>query len=355
MSMTLQEIVGSGIAGPMLLACTRLFRRSGARTKFTGERNRLAVRVSEIRDEAEGIRSFRLEPEAGRTLPRASAGSHVSVWLGDELVRHYSICNPADAPDHYVIAVKLEDPSRGGSEAMHALAPGDRLEISEPRNNFELVEGAPKYLLFAGGIGITPILAMVREIERRGADYHLHYFTRSPGHTAFHSDLSAPELAARVSFHHGVEPGELRTLLLDLVRPAQEGLHLYMCGPRPFMDAVQDRAMLCVPLHAIHREYFSADPAASTAPREEFEVELARSGKTLLVPADTSLLDVLRRNGIAVESSCEDGVCGTCLTQVLDGEPDHRDSFLSEAERRSSDKMLVCVSRSKTSKLVLEL
>jgi vanillate O-demethylase ferredoxin subunit len=277
------------------------------------------------------------------------------VWLSDDLVRHYSICNPADAPDHYRIAVKLEDASRGGSEAMHALALGDRLEISEPRNNFGLVEGARKYLLFAGGIGITPILAMVRELERRGADYHLHYFARSPGQTAFHADLSAPAFAAKVSFHHGVEPEELRPLLLDLVRPGQDGVHLYLCGPRPFMDAVQDRAMLCVPLHAIHREYFCANPVAAAAPREEFEVELARSGKKLLVPADTSLLDVLSCNGIAIDYSCQEGVCGTCLTHVLDGEPDHRDSFLSESERRSGDKMLVCVSRSKTSKLVLEL
>ena len=238
---------------------------------------------------------------------------------------------------------------------MHALVLGDRLEIGEPRNNFELVEGARKYLLFAGGIGITPILAMVRELERRGADYHLHYFTRSPGHTAFHADLSAPPFGAKVSFHHGVEPGDLRPFLLDLVKPGQDNVHLYLCGPRSFMDAVQDRAMLCVPLHAIHREYFSADPMASAAPREEFEVELARSGKTLLVPADTSLLDVLKRNGIAIEHSCQEGVCGTCLTHVRGGEPDHRDSFLSQSERRSGDKMLVCVSRSKTSKLVLEL
>jgi vanillate O-demethylase ferredoxin subunit len=121
------------------------------------------------------------------------------------------------------------------------------------------------------------------------------------------------------------------------------------------MDAVQDRAMLCVQLHAIHREYFSADPLAAAAPREEFEVELARSGKRLRVPADMSLLDVLNRNGIAIESSCEEGVCGTCLTHVLDGEPDHRDSFLSESERASCDKMLVCVSRAKSPKLLLEL
>jgi vanillate O-demethylase ferredoxin subunit len=331
------------------------FRRFRKRSQAVDRLARLAVRITQIRDEAEGIKSFRLEPEAGCTLPKANAGSHVSVWLSDELVRHYSICNPADAPDHYLIAVKLEDPSRGGSEAMHAFALGDRVEISEPRNNFQLVEGARKYLLFAGGIGITPILAMVRELECRGADYHLHYFTRSPGHTAFHGALSAPAFAPKVSFHHGVEPEELRPLLLDLVRPAQDGVHLYLCGPRPFMDAVQDRAMLCVPLHAIHREYFSADPVTSAAPRGEFEVELARSGRKLLVPADTSLLDVLKCNGIAIEYSCEEGVCGTCLTHVRGGEPDHRDSFLSEAERQTGDKMLVCVSRSKTPKLVLEL
>jgi len=352
--MTLQQIAAVVIAGLVLFACTRLFRRSGAHSQVAGGQNRLSVRVTEIRNEAEGIKSLRLEPEGGCTLPKASAGSHVRVWLGDELVRHYSICNPADAPDHYRIAVKLEEASRGGSEAMHALGLGDRLEIGEPRNNFELVE-ARKYLLFAGGIGITPILAMVRELERRGADYHLHYFTRSRGHTAFHADLSAPAFAGKVSFHHGVEPGELRPLLLDLVRPAQEALHLYLCGPRPFMDAVQDRAMLCVPFDAIHREYFSADPMAWAAPREEFEVELARTGKKLLVPADTSLLEVLKCNGIAIDYSCEEGVCGTCLTHVLGGEPDHRDSFLSQSERESGDKMLVCVSRSKTSKLVLEL
>ena len=332
-----------------------LFRRFRKRSQAVDRLPRLSVRIAEIRDEAEGIKSFRLEPEAGSKLPKASAGSHVSVWLGDELVRHYSICNPADAPDHYLIAVKLEEASRGGSEALHKLAPGDRLEISEPRNNFELAEGVRKYLLFAGGIGITPILAMVRELECRGADYHLHYFARSPGHAAFLAELSAPAFAAKVSFHHGLEAEELRPLLLDLVRPGRDSLHLYLCGPRPFMDAVQDRAMLCVPLHAIHREHFNADPMASTAPCEEFEVELARSGKTLLVPADASLLDVLKCNGITIEYSCQEGVCGTCLTHVLGGEPDHRDSFLSASERRSGDKMLVCVSRSKTPKLLLEL
>ena len=332
-----------------------LFRKFRKRPEVVDQPAKLSVRVMEIRNEADVIKSFRLEAEAGHRLPAAPPGSHVSVRLGGDLIRHYSICNPADVPDHYLIAVKLEDSSRGGSEAMHSLHAGDLLEISEPRNNFELVEGARRYLLFAGGIGITPIFAMVRELERRGAGYHLHYFARSEAHAAFRSDLSAPAFAEKVSFHHGVEPEELRRLLLDLVRPAEGGVHLYLCCPRPFMDAVQERAMLCVPLHAIHREYFSADPRASAAPRGEFEVELARSGKTFLVPEDTSLLDVLNSNGIAVDYSCQEGICGTCLTRVSGGEPDHRDSFLSDSERRSGDRMLVCVSRSKTPKLVLEL
>ncbi len=332
-----------------------LFRRFRKRSQVVDRPARLRVRVTKIRNEAEGIKSFRLEAEPGWTLPKASPGSHVSVWLGDDLVRHYSICNPADAPDHYLIAVKLEDQSRGGSQAMHALREGDRLEISEPRNNFMLVEDARRYLLFAAGIGITPILAMVRELERRGADYHLHYFARSAGHAAFHSDLSAPAFAKKVSFHHAVQPAELRPLLLDLLRAGEEGAHLYQCGPSAFMDAVQDRAMLCMPLHAIHREHFSADPTASAVPVGEFEVELARSGKTFPVPADISLLDVLTSNGIAIEYSCQEGICGTCLTRVSGGEPDHRDSYLSETERRSGDRMLVCVSRSKTPRLILEL
>lgn len=353
--MIIEQIVALASAGFMTFACTSFLRRIRARPQGAGGQKRLEVRVTEIRDEAQGIKSFRLEPEAGGTLPKASAGSHIGVWLGDELVRHYSVCNPADEPDHYLIAVKREDASRGGSQAMHALGIGEPLEISEPRNNFELVEGARKYLLFAGGIGITPILAMVRELERRGADYHLHYFARSLSQTAFHADLSGPRFAAKVSFHHGIEPEALRLLLVDLVRPAQDDVHLYLCGPRPFMDAVEERAMLCVSPNAIHREYFSADPMASAAPRGEFEVELARSGKTLLVPADVSLLDVLNGNGIAVEYSCQEGVCGTCLTHVLDGEPDHRDSFLSDAERQSGDRMLVCVSRSKSRKLLLDL
>lgn len=332
-----------------------LFRRFRKRSQANDGPPKLSVRITEIRDEAEGIKSFRLEPEPGRRLSEATPGSHISVWLGDDLVRHYSICNLADTPDHYRIAVKLEGASRGGSKRMHALRVGDLLEISEPRNNFELIEGASRYLLFAGGIGITPILAMVHELERCRANFHLHYFTRSHRHTAFHADLSAPPFAAKVSFHQGVEPEELRPLMRNLLGPVEEGARLYVCGPRPFMDAVEEAARLSLASNAIHREYFSADPIASAVPREEFEVELARSGKNFLVPADTSLLEVLNGNGLDIEYSCQEGICGTCLTRVLGGEPDHRDSFLSESERQSGDRMLVCVSRSKTPKLVLEL
>lgn len=314
----------------------------------------MRVRVTEIRDEAFGIKSFRLEAASSPVLPQASPGSHINVHLESGLIRQYSVCNFAEAPDHYRIAVKLEDMSRGGSEAMHALRVGDVVEINAPRNNFELIDGASKYLLFAGGIGITPLLAMVRALEGRGARYHLHYFTRSPEHAAFHTELSASKFAQKVSFHHGIEPDELRRLLVKLVGPGADGVHLYMCGPRPFMDAVA-RAAADWPSGAIHREYFGTDPNALAGPREEFEVKLARSGMSFVVPASASLLEILNRNGIEVASSCEEGVCGTCLTRVLDGDPDHRDSYLTGSERNEGDRILVCVSRARTAKLVLDL
>jgi vanillate O-demethylase ferredoxin subunit len=350
--MSIQAILFCGLAAAVVIfACVRFFGRSAGGGRPAG----LQVRVAEICDEAEGIKSFRLEPQSGNVLPETTPGSHISVWPEGGLVRHYSVCNAAGAPDHYRIAVKLEECSRGGSEAMHALEVGDLLKIGSPRNNFELIEGACHYLLFAGGIGITPVLPMVRELERRGADYRLHYFTRSLRHTAFHAELSAAHFAGKVSFHHDVQPEELKSLLPELIRSAEEDVHLYMCGPRPFMDAVEKAARLALSSDAIHREYFAADPAAAEGPREAFEVELARSGKTLLVPADASILDVLTCNGIRIEHSCQEGLCGTCLTRVLEGEPDHRDSFLTESERKAADKMLVCVSRCKTRKLVLEL
>lgn len=357
--MTLQLAIYVGSALPFfaaLAAIIFLFVRDAVSVSPRANvSEKLSVRVVEVREEAYGIKSFRLEPISDIKLPKASPGSHVDVCLEKGLVRQYSICNFADAPDHYRIAVKLEENSRGGSRAMHALQPGDLLEIGEPHNNFELVESAEKYLLFAGGIGITPVLAMVRGLERRGAEYHLHYFTRSPQHTAFQSELSAACFAGRVSFHYAIQPEALRPVLQGLVGSSQGGnIHLYVCGPRPFMEAVEEAAA-GLPRDCIHRENFSADQAALAAPRQEFEVELARSGKRLHVPADASLLDVLNCNGIYVEHSCQEGICGTCLTRVLEGEPDHRDGFLTAAERSSGNRMLVCVSRAKTAKLVLEL
>ena len=338
----------------VLILCTWLISRSGKSIRKAELAIKLRVRIVEIRDEAEGIKSFRLKHEAGLRLPQPTAGSHISIWLSHGLVRHYSICNVGDNPDHYQIAMKLEEESRGGSQSMYSLQEGEILEISTPRNNFKLVEEACEYLLFAGGIGITPLFAMVRALEKRRAKYHLHYFTRSRGHTAFRDELSVQELATKVTFHHGVNPEDLAGLLAQLMK-APDGAHLYMCGPHSFMDAVEEAAAPFFSRDCIHREYFSADPTALAAPREEFEVELAKSGKTLVVPAEASILKVLKDSGIHVEHSCEEGICGTCLTHVLDGEPDHRDSFLTDSEQKAGDRMLVCVSRAKSAKLVLEL
>lgn len=354
----MEQAVYFGAAFPFVIAAVAIvalvLRNWRASDQPSWRSEILRVRVTEIRDEAVGIKSFRLEPAANSVLPGATPGSHINVRLENGLVRQYSVCNFAEAPDHYRIAVKLEDISRGGSAAMHALRVGDIVEINAPRNNFELVENASKYLLFAGGIGITPLLAMVRALEGRGAGYHLHYFTRSPEHAAFHAELSAAEFAEKVSFHQGIEPNELSRLLSELLGPASDGVQLYMCGPRPFMDAIE-RAAAGWPSAAIHREYFGADPSVLEGPREEFQVELADSGLSFVVPATASLLELLHRNGIEVASSCGEGVCGTCLTRVIEGEPDHRDSFLTESERKEGDGILVCVSRARTAKLVLDL
>ncbi len=271
-------------------------------------------------------------------------------------MRQYSLCNNPAETDRYVIAVKRVPDSRGGSEAMHdRVDEGDVLSISGPRNHFPIEASARHHLLLAGGIGITPLLCMARHLQHRGESFALQYFTRSIEQTAFHDVLSGPEFRGKVTFHYAVEPERLREYLHKLLRQRPPGAHLYVCGPRPFMNLVEEIAGVTWPPEAIHIEYFTADPMASAGPREPFDITLARSGMTLTVPADKSIVQVLAAQGVDNLTSCEQGVCGTCLTGVLEGVPDHRDAFLSENERKANDKMLVCVSRAKSKSLVLDL
>ena len=313
------------------------------------------VRVNKITAEAADIKSLELVSING-ALPRFTPGAHINVRIEEGLVRQYSLCNGTEETDRYLIAIKRVPDSRGGSQTLHErVAVGDVLSISAPRNHFPLQPRATHHLLVAGGIGVTPLIAMARELQSSGASFELQYFSRSIEHTAFHELLSRPEFRGKVTFHYAVEPDRLHEYLHKLLWQHREGAHLYLCGPRPFMDLVEDIAAASWPPETIHIEHFGADPMASAGPSEAFEITLARSGGTYTVAADRSIAAVLVENGIATMTSCEQGVCGTCVTGLLKGMPDHRDAFLSENERKSCDKIMVCVSRARAGGLVLDI
>lgn len=315
----------------------------------------LKVRVQQVKHEALDIRSFELVPVEGlmRTFP---PGSHIDVHVARGIIRQYSLLNGPDETSAYRIAVKLEPNSRGGSRGMHeAIREGQILTIGAPRNNFALHAQTQHTVLIAGGIGITPLLSMMQHLEARGESFELQYFSRSLAHTAFHEMLSQKKFASKVGFHYALEPEAVRAYLRKHLWHRQDGAHMYICGPRPFMDMVEQTAAATWPPEAVHLEYFSADPQALTGLREEFVVRCARSGGEYPIASDESIVDALRRHNIGIETSCEQGVCGTCLTGVLEGEPDHRDVYLTDDEKLVGDRMLPCVSRARSKVLVLDV
>ncbi len=316
----------------------------------------LKAKVIATRDEAIDIKSFDLVSASGESLPPFTPGSHIDVHLAPGPVRQYSLCNGPNDTSSYRIAVKRQPDSRGGSATMHgAVAVGESIDISEPRNNFALKTHPGPALLVAGGIGITPILSMALHLVRTGRDFSLHYFTRSIAHTAFHDVLSQKRFLDKVAFHHAIEPDAIRAFLRKLLWHRAGNAELYLCDPRPFMDLVESTAAATWPPQAVHLENFSADSAALAGPRDTFTIRLARTGGDHAVAADRSIVQVLRAAGVAVETSCEQGVCGTCLTSVLSGTPDHRDVFLTDEERDAADKIMCCVSRAKSEMLELDI
>ena len=314
----------------------------------------IGARVEEIRQEAVDVRSFSLAAIDGTLSPYAP-GAHIDVHLPGGLTRQYSLCGPPEQGERYLIAVKLEPQSRGGSAAMHALSAGAVLQIGPPRNNFPLQEKASHHFLLAGGIGVTPLIAMARHLLASGASFELQYFVRSVEHAAFRDVLRAPTLREKVSFHCALEPERLRAYLRHLLWERKNGVHMYLCGPRPFMDLVEEVAAATWPPDTVHVEHFSANPCALSGPRASFEIVLKSSATRLHVPAESSIVQVLSEHGNYVPVSCEQGVCGTCLTGVLEGEPDHRDVFLTPEEKSGCRKIMPCVSRSKSEVLVLDL
>lgn len=313
------------------------------------------VRVRRIAVEAQDICSFELVDAEGQTLPSFSAGSHVDVHLDGGLVRQYSLCNDPRETHRYLLAVLREPASRGGSAAMHGLREGQELRISEPKNHFALAQATPHHLLLAGGIGITPILSMAERLAAIGASFELSYCTRSVTRTAFAERIRASGFADRVRFHRDDGPAAQRLDIPATLASQPDGTHLYVCGPTGFMDAVLAGARDAGWSESrLHREYFAASTVDKTGDGA-FEVQLASSGAVIRVAADQSIAAALAAAGVQVPVSCEQGVCGTCLTRVVEGTPEHRDMYLTDEEHARGDRITLCCSRAGSPRLVLDL
>jgi tetrachlorobenzoquinone reductase len=312
----------------------------------------LTLRITDLIAEAKGVMVIELRAPDGRELPAFKPGAHIELHLDGGLVRQYSLCNDWRERDRYCVGVGLSPLSRGGSKQVHqSLRVGDRLKVSPPRNHFALDEDAPGFVFFAGGIGITPVWAMIQWCESHKRPWHLYYLVRSRQRAAFLEAL-AP-YRERVTLHADDEAGGFFDIPSAFKRH-RPGDHFYTCGPTPLMQAVEAAAVEW-PQEQVHFEWFTPKEPDSTVPAGSFTVELARSGKKLEVPADQSILQVLEAHGLRVDSSCREGTCASCETCVLEGTPDHRDSVLSAAERKKNDVMMICVSRALSANLVLDL
>jgi vanillate O-demethylase ferredoxin subunit len=314
----------------------------------------LDVEVAGVEDETADIKSLVLKSAAGGPLPAFEAGAHIDVIAGNGMRRSYSIASdPADR-SAYLLGVLREPASRGGSIWIHDnVKPGARLQITKPLNNFPLDESATAHILIAGGIGITPILAMARTLNALDAPYQLHYCTRTPEGTAFRDEVAAVAGDNLVYHHDGGDPRQ-GIKLGEVLGAAPEGAHVYVCGPKTLIDAVREAARDWGEKR-VHFELFSAAPDQNYV-NEPFDIYLSRRRMELTVPADRTILQTIREAGIAVDSSCEQGLCSTCQVRVISGEIEHRDQILSSEEKARGETMMICISRGKPGeKLVLDI
>jgi phthalate 4,5-dioxygenase reductase subunit len=300
---------------------------------------------------ADGIHLLEFRDPGGKELPAFTAGAHITLRTPNGLIRKYSLCNDPAERDRYAVAVKREAGGRGGSiDLIDNVKPGDTLPVSAPVNDFGLPPRAQDFLFIAGGIGVTPMMAMIKELLAQKKRFRLFYLNRSPEMTAFLAELSAPELKGSIVIHYdGGDPArslDLKPVLAE--RKNRE--HLYCCGPRPLMEAVRRMTDHWSPA-AVHFEAFSE--AETHKPGDKpIIVHLAKTGGTVEVPAGKTILEVLRAKGLDVPSSCETGTCGTCRTKLIAGEADHRDLVLAEHERK--DTIMICVSRAKTDEIAID-
>lgn len=314
----------------------------------------LTLKVAGRVDDRGDIVQLVLQDAAGADLPPFDAGSHIELEIetdGGKIFRQYSLCgSPAEA-GCYRLGILKDAASRGGSIAIHALArEGGVFSASAPKNHFPLDGSAKRSLLFGGGIGITPILSMAHVLQNQGADFEVHYCTRSLERTAFLHEIAAAPFAEKVSFHHDDDGTAYDASTFPEFTP---DAHVYVCGPEGFMDFIISLAEKAgYPAANIHREYFSADVVLSG---DEFEVEARASGITVTVGPEDTIAKALARAGVDVEVKCEEGICGTCITEIIEGEADHRDKFLTPEEQAENFEMALCCSRAKGKKLVIDI
>ena len=316
------------------------------------QRSWLELRVLSRRSEARDIVALVLGAPGGGALPPFSAGSHIDVEIAPDVVRQYSLCNTPGSRDHYEIAVLRDPASRGGSIAIHdRVRQGDLIRVSEPRNHFALQPVTGEVLLFAGGIGVTPLLCMAERLSASGTPFTLHYCARSPDRAAFRDRIAAATFADRVAFYFDDGPAEQRLEPKAVFAAAVPGSDAYVCGPPGLIDWITAAASAAgFPATRVHREYFAAAPAA-TGGDSAFLLRLASTGETIEVAADESAAAALARYGIELPLSCEQGICGTCITRVLEGEPDHRDMLMID----SDEEFTPCCSRALSPMLVIDL
>lgn len=309
------------------------------------------VIVTDIVQETPTVKSFVLSRADGTPLGSYLPGAHIDVVGPTSVTRQYSLCSRPDAEDSYVVAVKREENSRGGSTALHELAVGDTLKISEPRNLLMIADDAAHHVLVAAGIGITPMLSMGRYMDVHGISFELHYFARTEEDAAF-LPLLRERCPDKLHAHVGLGRDSQEQVLGAALGKATAGTHVYVCGPEGFMSKVVDLAGRHVSADHVHYEHFHATEQPGADGNAAFDVEL--EGQTYHVPADRSIVEVLEENGCDVDTSCQEGICGTCIMQVLSGEPEHRDNVLTAAERAGGEVMAVCVSRTRGDRLVLD-
>ena len=309
-----------------------------------------AMRLTAITYAAEQVHIYEFRPVSGASVPPFTAGAHVDLHLPNGLVRQYSIANAQGERHRYVLGIKRDAAGRGGSRFLHDdLRVGTVVKVGGPRNNFPLVEAAAHSVLIAGGIGVTPIVSMVARLRSLARPWELHYAVRRRGEAAFLDELLAGD--GHVRLHVDEEQGSMIDVAA-IVRAAPEEAHLYCCGPTPMLEAFA-AAAASRPAERVHLEYFSS--AVAPAVESGFIVELARSKVRVEVPPGQTILEALRARGLEVQSSCEQGICGSCETRVLAGEPDHRDMLLSDEEKATNQVMMICCSGSRSAILVLDL